>query len=90
MMPPREELLILVRQRLIEDFAEWFAENEDDDDSYTGVLEAMTNLSEMANFCQNAAWDIRQFVGAVLSALGFQVQDLDTSWLNEHAYGWDT
>lgn len=88
MMPPREELIALVRQAIIEEFAEY--SDPDEGDFYSGALEAMTDLSDMADFCQNSAWDIAQFVRTVLGALGFTDIDFNPKWLNEHAYGWDT
>lgn len=88
-MANREEVLNVVRQALVGQIDTWLDE-DDPEEGYEGTFAAMTNLSEMAEFCQNASWDIAQFVGAVLTALGFEEQDLSYKWLNEHCYGWST
>ena len=93
-MADREAQLEQVRLAII---ADMHALAEDFGEEYAGdvavkidLLKGASNLSEIANVCQNSAWDIAQFVGIVLTTLGFEPQDINDTWLNAHAYGWDT
>lgn len=92
----REEILTRIKETVVNSLQEIIDDIGEDDDDYTeyvnfvGTVNDATNLSQIAEVCQRAAWDLAAFVSTILMAAEFLPEDMDYKWLNEHGYGWDT